>query len=160
MSGSTALPPPCPPPPLPPTVTAEVFARVDAERDQLLDDDENVLLGKGEDVKEAEKRLKHKLRPLNTWRLISYFELFMSCPKDGLHQWYSYLILLSINPLSRYRGLVGDHIVPTILYRYTQVLRRPDLLSSKGRPLNTKARGCTPRGCVEALGRPPLHCCG
>ena len=40
------------------------------------------------DVKEAEKRLKHKLRPLNAWRLIPYFELFLSCPKDELHQWY------------------------------------------------------------------------
>ena len=42
--------------------------------------------------------------------------------------------------LYRYLGLFGDHIVPAILYRYTQVLRRPDLLSSKGKPLITKAR--------------------
>ena len=64
---------------------------MDAERDQLLDYDENVLLGKGDDMKDAEKRLKHKLRPINAWRLVSYFELFMSCPKDKLHP-HSYLI--------------------------------------------------------------------
>ena len=40
----------------------------------------------------------------------------------------------------RYLGLFGDHIVPAILYRYTQILRRPDLLTSKGKPLVTKAR--------------------
>ena len=40
----------------------------------------------------------------------------------------------------RYLGLFGDHIVPAVLYRYTQVLRRPDLLSSKGKPLVTTAR--------------------
>ena len=37
-------------------------------------------------------------------------------------------------------GPFSDHIVPAILYQYTQVLRRPDLLSSKGKPLITKAR--------------------
>ena len=44
-------------------------------------------------------------------------------------------------PIScRYLGLFGDHIVPAVLYRYTQVLRRPDLLSSNGKPLVTTAR--------------------
>ena len=44
--------------------------------------------------------------------------------------------------MSRYLGLFGDHIqvVPAILCRYTQVLLRPDLLSSKGNALITKAR--------------------
>ena len=41
---------------------------------------------------------------------------------------------------SSYLGLLGDHVVQAIIYRYTQVLRRPDLLSSKGKPLITKAR--------------------
>ena len=43
--------------------------------------------------------------------------------------------------MTRYLGLfrVGDRIVTAILYRYTQVLRRSDLLSSKGNPLITKA---------------------
>jgi hypothetical protein len=94
----------------------------DVARDQLLDDDENVLRGKGDHVTQAERRL----RPLNAWRLIPFFELFMSCPKDELHQWYL--------------GLFGDHIVPDILYRYTQVLRQPDLISSNGKPFVTKAR--------------------
>ena len=42
--------------------------------------------------------------------------------------------------ISKYLGLLGDHMVPAILYRYTQVLRRPDLLNSKGKNLITKAR--------------------
>jgi hypothetical protein len=40
----------------------------------------------------------------------------------------------------RYLGLFGDHIVPAVLHRYTQVLRRPDLVNSKGQPLVTTAR--------------------
>ena len=36
--------------------------------------------------------------------------------------------------------MFSDHIVPAILYRYTQVLRQPDLLSSQGKQLITKAR--------------------
>ena len=30
--------------------------------------------------------------------------------------------------------------MPAVLYRYTQVLRRPDLVNSKGKPLVTNAR--------------------
>ena len=40
----------------------------------------------------------------------------------------------------RYLGLFGDHIVPAVLYRYTQVLRRPDLINHQGKPLVTTAR--------------------
>jgi hypothetical protein len=40
----------------------------------------------------------------------------------------------------RYTGLFGDHIVPAVLHRYTQVLRREDLINSKGKPLVTTAR--------------------
>ena len=40
--------------------------------------------------------------------------------------------------MGRYLGLFGDHIVPAVLYRYTQVLLREDL--SKGKPLVTAAR--------------------
>ena len=43
-------------------------------------------------------------------------------------------------PFVRYLGLFGDHIVPAVLYRYTQVLRREDLVNSKGKPLLTTAR--------------------
>ena len=41
---------------------------------------------------------------------------------------------------NRYLGLFGDHIVPAILYRYTQELRRPDLVDKKGKPLIKNAR--------------------
>ena len=47
---------------------------------------------------------------------------------------------LFILPFARYLGLFGDHIVPAVLYRYTQVLRRVDLVNSKGKPLVTTAR--------------------
>ena len=36
--------------------------------------------------------------------------------------------------------MFGDQIVPSVLYRYTQVLRRADLVNSKGKPLVTNAR--------------------
>ena len=37
----------------------------------------------------AEKRIRHRLLPRNAWMLVPYFELFMSCPKDELYQWYN-----------------------------------------------------------------------
>ncbi len=41
----------------------------------------------------------------------------------------------------RYLGLFGDHIVPAVLYRYIQqVLQRPDLVNSKGKPLVSTER--------------------
>ena len=61
--------------------------QLDAARDELLDEDDE-LVGRVKDVKEAEKRLRHRLIPRNAWRLASFFELFMSAPKDELHQWY------------------------------------------------------------------------
>ena len=54
-------------------------------------------------------------------RILSYTELFQ------------YLIGISLD--NRYLGLFGDHIVQAILYRYTQELRRPDLVDAKGKPL-------------------------
>ena len=42
-------------------------------------------------------------------------------------------------PFVRYLGLFGDHIVPAVLYRYTQVLRREDLVNTKEKPLVTVA---------------------
>jgi hypothetical protein len=68
---------------------AEVMEQLDAARDQLLDDDDE-RVGLVKDVKEVEKRLRHKLLPRNAWRLVPFFELFMSAsaPKDELHQWY------------------------------------------------------------------------
>ena len=60
--------------------------QLDAERDKLLDEDDQ-LLGRVKDKEdsEVEKRLRHKLLPRNAWRLIPFFELFMSSPKDELH---------------------------------------------------------------------------
>ena len=54
---------------------------------RVLDDDDQ-LVGRVKDVKEVEKRLRHRLLPRNAWRLVPFFELFMSAPKDELHQWY------------------------------------------------------------------------
>ena len=60
---------------------------LDAARDVLLDEDEG-LVGRVKDVKDVEKRLRHRLLTRNAWRLVPFFELFMSAPKDELHQWY------------------------------------------------------------------------
>jgi hypothetical protein len=65
---------------------AEVMARLGAERDVLLDKDTD-MVGRVKDVKEVEKRLRHKLLPSNAWRLIPFSELSMCSPKDELHQW-------------------------------------------------------------------------
>ncbi len=56
-------------------------------RDELLDQD-GELKGLVKDVKEVEKRLCHKLLPVNAWKLIPFFELFMCLSKDELHQWW------------------------------------------------------------------------
>ena len=66
---------------------AEVMEQLDAARDELLDDDDE-RVGLVKDAKEVEKRLRHRLLPRNAWRLVPFFELFMSAPKDELHQWY------------------------------------------------------------------------
>jgi hypothetical protein len=42
------------------------------------------------------------------------FNVLTSCPKDKLHQWFL--------------GLYGEHIIPAMVHRYTQVLQRPDLI--------------------------------
>jgi hypothetical protein len=42
------------------------------------------------------------------------FNVLTSCPKDELHQWFL--------------GLYGEHIIPAMVHRYTQVLQRPDLV--------------------------------
>ena len=55
-------------------------------------DEDDTLVGRVKDVKDVEKRLRHRLLPHisahNAWRLVPFFELFMSEPKDELHQWY------------------------------------------------------------------------
>jgi len=54
-------------------------------------------------VKEAEHRLRHKLFPPNAWMKLTDFNVLTS-------------------------GLYGEHIIPAIVHRYTQVLQRPDLI--------------------------------
>ncbi len=51
---------------------AEVMAEWDAARDELLDQDD-VKKGRVKDVKEVEKRIRHKLLLRNAWRLIPFF---------------------------------------------------------------------------------------
>jgi hypothetical protein len=46
---------------------------------------------------------------------ISDFNILLSCPEDALHQWFI--------------GLYSEHIIPAIVYRYTTVLQRPDLVT-------------------------------
>ncbi len=65
-------------------------------------------------VKDAEHRFRHKLFPRNAWMKLTDFNILTSCPKDELHQWFL--------------GLYGEHIVPAMVHRCTQVLQRPDLI--------------------------------
>jgi hypothetical protein len=56
---------------------------------------------------------------------------------------YLYVLVCSLIEffcLGRYLGLFGDHKVPAVLFRYTQVPLQPDLINSKGKPLVTTAR--------------------
>ena len=59
-----------------------------------------------------------------------------------VHAMYMYVHDMYVYVLHfvRYLGLFGDHIVPAVLYRYTQVLRREDLVNTNGKPLVTVAR--------------------
>ncbi len=58
--------------------------------------------------------MRHKLFPPNAWMKLTDFNVLTSCPKDELHQWFL--------------RLYGEHIIPAIVHRYTQVLQRPDLI--------------------------------
>ena len=66
---------------------AAVIEQLDAVLDKLLDEDDE-LVGRVRDRKAVDKELRHKLLPCKAWRLVPFFNLFMSCPKDKLHQWY------------------------------------------------------------------------
>ena len=63
----------------------------------------------------TEAELRHKLFPPNSWMKVLHFNVLTSCPKDELHQWFI--------------GLYGEHIIPAIVYRYTKVLQRSDLVT-------------------------------
>ncbi len=56
----------------------------------------------------------------------------------NVHSMYLYVLFKLL--FARYLGLFGDHIVPAVLYRCTQVLRREDLVNINGKPLVTTAR--------------------
>ncbi len=62
----------------------------------------------------------------------------VQCMNMCIHDTYVYVLFKQ--PFVRYLGLFGDHIVPAVLYHYTQVLRRADLVNTKGKPLLTVAR--------------------
>ncbi len=47
-------------------------------------------------------------------------------------------------PFARYLSLFGDHVVPAVLYSYTQVLLSEELVNTKGKPLVTTA-------CLESV---------
>lgn len=64
-------------------------------------------------VSNAERQLKHKLRPRNALFSAHKFDFISSCPREELHQ---FLI-----------GLYGEHIIPATFYELTQVLRAPEL---------------------------------
>ena len=66
-------------------------------------------------VHKMESELRHKLFPPNAWMKVLHFNVLTSCPKDELHQWFI--------------GLFSEHIIPTIVHRYTKVLQRPDLVT-------------------------------
>jgi hypothetical protein len=66
-------------------------------------------------VHKMEADLRHKLFPPNAWMKVLHFNVLTSCPKDELHQWFI--------------RLFGEHIIPAIVYRYTKVLQRPNLVN-------------------------------
>jgi hypothetical protein len=56
---------------------------------------------------------------------------------------YLYVLVCTIGEFLSLAGILvffGDHIVPAVLHRYTQVLRREDLTNRFGKPLVTAAR--------------------
>ena len=59
---------------------AEVMEQLEAARDELLDENDEVV-GRVKDVKEVEKRLRHRLLPRNAWQLVPFFVLSMSTPQ-------------------------------------------------------------------------------
>jgi hypothetical protein len=66
-------------------------------------------------VHKTEAKLRHKQFPPNSWMKVLHFNVLTSCPKDELNQWFI--------------RLYSEHIIPAIVYRYTKVLQRPDLIT-------------------------------
>ncbi len=61
---------------------AEVMADLDEAREELLDQDDD-LVGCVKDVKEVEKRLRHKLLQHNAWRLIPFLSYLCVHPRTN-----------------------------------------------------------------------------
>ena len=74
-------------------------------------------------VTDAERQLKHKLRPSNALFSAHNFDFISACPREELHQ---FLI-----------GLYGEHIIPATFYELKQVLRAPELNLSGSKYLVT-----------------------
>ena len=68
-----------------------------------------------------ERRIKHKLRPQNAFGMAKDLDLPASCPREELHQ---FLI-----------GVYGEYVLPASVYRFTQVLRAPELYLSPTKPV-------------------------
>ena len=68
-------------------------------------------------VEKMKRKLKHKLWPYNAYFKAKGLECPHACPLEELHP---FLI-----------GLYGDYVIPSTLYEYDKVLRRPDLVLSK-----------------------------
>jgi hypothetical protein len=93
---------------------AEVMEQLDAARDELLDEDDK-LVGRVQDVQEVEKRLRHRLLPRNAWLLTPFFELFLSAPKDELHQWLVVHTCMYLSVLCIYLVYTWLYIVHTCM---------------------------------------------
>lgn len=76
-------------------------------------------------VLDAEKAFKHKLRPNNAFFRALDFDFLSACPREELHQ---FLI-----------GLYGEYVLPASFFKYTQILRAPELYISDKRPLISDA---------------------
>jgi hypothetical protein len=110
---------------------AHVAEQLDAARDKLLDEDDD-LVGRVKDRKAVEKDLRHKLLPRNAWRLVPFFNLFMSCPKDELHQWYVpvypkyvmvYTFMFTVYT-SIYQYMLAMYIEPNIFWQVSRTFWR------------------------------------
>ncbi len=65
--------------------------------------------------------------------------IYLSVPRMNMCIHDTYVYVLFKQPFIRYLCLFGDHIVPAVLYSYTQVLQREDLVNTKEKQLLTVA---------------------
>ena len=70
-------------------------------------------------VAAAERKLKHKLYPVNAMLEVKHCNVIQSAPKEELHQ-----MLV---------GVYGEHVIPATFYEIKETLRRPDLVLSRTR---------------------------